>query len=61
MNKADNPRDWEKYRYGNRVFRAKRLTSGNWMVSNDEGTEKRAITHDEFQNNYERLPNEFQD
>lgn len=52
---------WDKFRFGYRIYRCKRLTTGNWNVTNDEGTESRTVTHEEFLKHYERLPEEFQD
>ena len=58
--KPESVESWDKYRSGNRVVKAKRLSSGNWMISGLDGTDRRAITHDTFQKLYERLPNDYQ-
>lgn len=45
-------------RYGHRLYRATRLSSGNWLVVNSDGTDRRTITNAEFQGNYEKVPDE---
>ena len=60
MSESEDILTWDKFRFGNRVVRAKRMTSGNWQVTNDQHTEVRAVTHEEFIHHYERVPDSHQ-
>lgn len=43
-------------RYGHRLYRAKRLSSGNWLILDPANKDRRTITNGEFLANYERVP-----
>jgi hypothetical protein len=46
---------WARVRYGRRVLWARRAETGNWMITNTEGTELRTIAAAEFRVQYEFL------
>jgi hypothetical protein len=41
---------------GRRLFKAERLSSGNWLLIESNGISRRTITNDEFLSKYERVP-----
>lgn len=40
---------------GRRLFKAERLSSGNWLLVEFNGASRRTINHDEFLKGYERI------
>jgi len=41
---------------GRRLFKARRLSSGNWLLVETNGMSRRTITHADFTRGYERTP-----
>lgn len=41
---------------GRRIFSAKRLSSGNWLLVEKSGASRRTINHEDFSKGYERVP-----
>lgn len=41
---------------GRRIFKANRLSSGNWLLVEKGGANRRTINNEAFCNHYERVP-----
>lgn len=48
-----------RVRYGNRIYRATRLSSGNWSVEDQNGFHFRTVNHNDFQAQFERVPDDY--
>lgn len=47
-----------RVRYGNRIYRATRLSSGNWSVADQNGFHFKTVNHNDFQAQFEKVPDD---
>jgi len=43
---------------GRRLFKAQRLSSGNWLLIESHNASRRTVNHEEFTGSYERVRND---